>query len=222
MSERKEYIREGLEIDFDLLDSDLQRCYLIMDISWWEIPEPHMMWLEYYDEEGWTEGMDRNGKMMTRTLDNERELAEGRRMLRLMRYKSYACLADLAGREREEGEFVIRKPPRLGNPSYVCDIDETLMVVRSDDPDSEAFSDEETGFSESSDFEDAQRFTHAEAIRLTIRLMEVLAYDIPDDHGDYYEPMRADIAEELHARAIRRPQTRAILDAMVQDIDREP
>jgi hypothetical protein len=28
MSQRKEKIRDGLEIDFDLLDSDLLRCYV--------------------------------------------------------------------------------------------------------------------------------------------------------------------------------------------------
>jgi hypothetical protein len=120
MSRRKEKIRQGLEIDFDLLDSDMMRCYLQTKVIWTDGPRPLLVWLEYADKQDWTEGKNVEPVVMTRTLDNDRELAEGRRMIRLLRYKSYACLADLATRPREKGEFVIRMPPVLGHPGQVA------------------------------------------------------------------------------------------------------
>lgn len=222
MSRRKEKIREGLEIDYDLIDSDMMRWHIILDINWTDGPRPQLLWMEYGDEEDWTEDDDTDAKVMIRTLDNPVELAEGRRMLRLMRYKSYACLAELADRKPEKGEFVIRKPPRLGDPEYVTEIDEAIMPAGLGDPDRPEFADEDGGFWISDEIDDAQRFTHAEAIRLTIRIMEVLGYDIPGDHGDYWEPIRADIAEELHARAIQRPRLRDAFEAMKNDLSREP
>src|SRR5262249_46526457 len=119
MSRRKETIRPGLEIDFDLLDSDMLRCYIQTGVGWNDAPGPRLVWMEHVDRDGWTEGMNPEAVVMTRTLDDERERAEGRRMLRLMRYKSYACLADLAARPTEPGDIVIRTPPALGNPRYV-------------------------------------------------------------------------------------------------------
>jgi hypothetical protein len=220
---RKEKIREGLEIDLDLLDSDLLRWYVLpLGVAWNDGPRPLLGWMEYADREGWAEGTDPVPQVMTRTLDNEDELAEGYRMLRLMRYKSYACLADLARRQEEAGEFVIRRPPVLGNPVYVCDLDEARMPAGFGDPDAEGFAEEDPGFLVTGDFAAAQRFTHAEAVRLTIRIMEIMGCDVPDDDGDYYEPLRADVAEELHARAGRRPRLSAALHAMLGDLDREP
>jgi hypothetical protein len=222
MSRRKEKVREGLEIDFDLLDSDLLRCYMTTWFAWRDGPTPVLVWLEFVDSQDWAEGMSAEPKVMMRTLDNEQELAEGRRFLRLLRYKSYPCLADLAKRRKEKGEFVIRRPPGLGYPQYVSNIDAAIMPPGLSDPDSPEWEKEPTGFWTSPNFADAMRFTHAEAIRLTICFMEVLGRDLPSEHGDYWEPLRADVAEELHVRATRRPRRCEPLDMMLHDLTREP
>jgi hypothetical protein len=57
---------------------------------------------------------------------------------------------------------------------------------------------------------------------VTIRIMEVLGYDIPHDLGGYYEPIRLDVAAELQQRAERRPRFRERLDALLRAVDREP
>jgi hypothetical protein len=222
MRRRKDKIGPGLEIDFDLLDSDTLRCYIVTGLAWSDGPHPRLVWMEYTDQEHWTAEESPKPRVMTRTLDNEQEWAEGRRFLRLLRYHSYACLADLATRRKEKGEFVIRFPPRFGNPGYVCDLDGATMTPGLGDPDSTTFADEDAGFMTTYDIAEAQRFTHADANRLTIRVMEVMGYDLPGDNGNYYEPVRVDIAEELHARAKRRPRTSNDLHAMLNDISREP
>jgi hypothetical protein len=222
MSRRKERVREGLEIGFDLLDSDLLRCYVQTAVAWNDLTQPILVWMEYTDREGGNEEEGPHLTVMMRTLDNDRELAEARRMLRLLRYKSYACVADLADRKPEEGEFVIRTPPRLGNPRYVSEIEEARMPAGLGDPDAIDFLDEDPGVTLTGDVAEAVRLPHAEAIRLAVRIMEVLGYDIPGEHGDYYEPVRADVAEELHARATRRPRTSAALHAIINDLSREP
>jgi hypothetical protein len=222
MSRRKEKIRKGLEIDLDLLDSDLVRCYLPLGVTWGDGPRPLLVWMEYADREDWTEGTDLDNELMMRTLDDERELAEGRRLLRLLRYKSYTCLAELARRKPEKGEFIIRKPPAFGNTWYVCELDEAEMPAGFGDPDSADFEEEDPGFTIIEDVAEAKRFTHADAIRLTVRIMQVMGYDVPGDNGDYYEPVRLDVAEELHRRAERRPRRSDEFHAMLHDLSREP
>lgn len=223
MHDRKEKIREGLEIDYDLIDSDLLRCYIPLVIAWNDQPRPVLAWLEYKDDEGWTEGMDVQVHMMRRTLDDDRELAEGRRMIRLSRYRSYACLAELASRKVEPGEFIIRNPPCFGHTKYVYNLDESQMRNGFADPDSAEHEREDNSFQITNDLSEAQRFTHSEAIRFTIRIMESWGTDIAGDNSwDFYEPLRLDIAEELHARIVRRPRRSETLYAMIRDLDREP
>jgi hypothetical protein len=222
MSPRKEKIREGLEIDFDLLDSDMVRWYMQQGIGWSHVSPPLLAWMHYVDNDNWTEGMELECAVWTRTLDDDREMAEGRRMLRLVRYKSYGCLAELAARPPEPGEFVIRMPPNLGYPKYVCKVEEARMAPGLGDPDSVGFAQVDTGFWVTWDFAEAQRFSHAEAIRLTIRIMEVQGCDIPCPDGQYYEPIRADIAEVLHFRAKNRPRLPRPFYAMLNDLAREP
>jgi hypothetical protein len=117
MSLRREKIREGLEIDFDLLDSDLLRCYLRSWVQWRDGPVPRLAWAEHIDLDGWTPGKPSETRVMTRTLDDEIELAQGRRFVRLQRYTSYGCLEELARRPPEPGLFVIRKPPDTSGPT---------------------------------------------------------------------------------------------------------
>jgi hypothetical protein len=52
--------------------------------------------------------------------------------------------------------------------------------------------------------------------------MRSLGYDLPGEHGDYWEPVRLDVAEELHRRAKVRPRLPAAFSDMVRDLDREP
>jgi len=223
MSRRKERIRKGLEIDFDLLDSDMVRCHLISEIDWKDGPRPFLLWLDSADEEDWSEGQLPKAHLVKHDMHGERELAEGLRILRLMHYKSYACLAELATRRTEKGEFVIRRPPDGGYPRYVFDLDEAcLPAAGRSDPDELSKYGCFGGFRETPELAQAQRFSHAEAVRLTIRIMEVLGYDIPGDRGDYYEPMRADVAEELHMRALRRPRRLDPFFAMLVNLEREP
>jgi hypothetical protein len=219
---RKETIRPGLEIDYDLLDSDMLRWYMRTAVQWVDGPNPRLAWLEFIDRPGWVEGKETETRVMTCTLDDERELAEGRRMIRLQNYKSYACLADLARRPPEAGEFVIRKPPTLGYTCYVSQLDEAALPPGFGDPDLPEAEQPLFPVYLDPDIGKALRFSHADAIRLTIRIMEMLGYDIPGDHGDYYEPVRLGIAEELHARAIRRPRPPEQFSAMCRDISREP
>jgi hypothetical protein len=219
---RKETIRPGLEIDFDLLDSDLLRCYMRVGIHWADIPNPRLVWMEFIDKEDWTEDKPVEPRVMTRTLDNEHELAEGRRMIRLQNYKSYACLAELAKRLPEPGEFVIRRPPSLGYLSYVRSVNDAALPPGLGDPDLADIELPDSALAVTLDIAEARRFSHADAVRLTIRIMEAQGYDVPDDHGEYWEPVRADVAEELHARAIRRPRFSQALHAVVDDISREP
>jgi hypothetical protein len=222
MTRRREKVREGLEIEFDLLDSDLLRCYMRTGIAWNDGPTPVLVWMEFVDKDGWSEDKEPEPVVMHRTLDDERELAEGRRLIRLLRYKSYPCLADLARCRRQKGTFVIRRPPVLGHPRYVCGLDEKRMPPGLRDPDAVDHAAEDPGFLVTPDVAQAQRFPHADAVRLTVRVMEALGYDIPGDHGDYYEPVRLDVAEELHARAVRRPRRREALRAVLYDLTREP
>jgi hypothetical protein len=220
---RKETIRPGLEIDYDLLDADLIRAYVQGSYQWVDGPVPYAWYLDYVDKEGWDGEKDPEMRMMLRTLDNEQELAEGRRFLRLVRYKSYSDLDDLARRPATDpGEFVIRKHSSLARIRYVCDLVEADMPPGLRDPDSLEFADEYPGFKVCWAVEDAQKFTHADAIRLCVRVMETLGYDIPGDNGDYFEPIRADVAAELDARANRRPRSPEYLDAFAQDLNREP
>lgn len=51
MSERQETIRDGLQIDFDLLDSDWLRCCIITDIAWNDSARPTLVWMEYTDRD---------------------------------------------------------------------------------------------------------------------------------------------------------------------------
>jgi hypothetical protein len=222
MSRRKEMIRQGLEIDFDLLDSDMLRCYAPRWMTWVDGTAPMLLWLDFVDEDDWSEEQGPTPRVMRRTLDDDREMAEGRRHLRLTRYKSYACLAELAERGREEGEFVIRTPPVLGNSKYVSSLDEARVPAGFGDPDDPTFDRVDAGFLVTRDIAEAQRFTHDDAIRLTVRIMEVLGHDLPGDNGGYWEPVRADVAEELHARARRRPRRPEPFYAMLHDLSREP
>jgi hypothetical protein len=219
---RKETIRPGLEIDFDLLDSDMLRWYMRTGVQWVDGPNPRLAWMDFIDRPGWTEGKNTEPRVMTRTLDDDRELAEGRRMLRLQNYRSYACLAELRRRPPEPGQFVIRKPPVLGYPTYVNSLDEAALPPGFGDPDLPDAEQPELPVYLDPDIGKALRFPHADAIRLTIRIMELLGYDIPADHGDYFEPVRLDIAEELHARAVRRPRPPEPFYAMLRDLNREP
>jgi hypothetical protein len=221
MRRRKQKIRQGLAIDFDLLDADMLRCYIPLTISWMDGPRPRLVWTEFADDDGWTPGKDPVCQLMMRTLDDERELAEGRRLIRLKRYKSFSCLADLAARKKEKGEFIIRMPPNFGRPNYVADLDEARLPPGFGDADTVGLEPEAVGVQWASDFSDARRFTHAEAIRLTVRIMEALGCDIPHDMF-YFEPLRADVAEELHLRAMRRPRRSEALYAMLNDLSREP
>jgi hypothetical protein len=221
MRRRKEKIRQGLAIDFDLLDSDMLRWYVPMPIAWMDGFPPRLFWTEFADDESWTPGKDPECRVTTRTLDDERELAEGRRLIRLKRYKSYACLADLAGRKKEKGEFIIRMPPNFGLAKYVADVDEARLPPGFGDADTVGLEPEAVGVQWASDCSTARRFTHAEAIRLTTRVMEALGCDIPHDMF-YFEPLRADVAEELHIRALRRPRRSEALYAMLNDLSREP
>ena len=56
MSQRKEKIRDGLEIDFDLLDSDLLHCYVQNWMQWYDSTPPRIAWLDFVDRGPWTEG----------------------------------------------------------------------------------------------------------------------------------------------------------------------
>jgi hypothetical protein len=148
-------------------------------------------------------------------------MAESLRFLRLLRYRPYRCLAELARWKADDpGEFVIRRPAQLGVPSYVCDLEEDRMPPGLADPDSPE--DVDAGFLVSPSLDDAQRFSHADAIRLTIRVMQVLGHEIAPDHGEYYEPVRVDVAAELDRRAAIRPRLAAALHAVKNDISREP
>ena len=222
MSQRKEKVRDGLEIDFDLLDSDLLRCYVQNWLQWHDGPQPRIAWLDFVDRGAWTEGKPLERRVMWRTLDNEAELREGLRFLRLQRYASYLDLDDLAGRQPEPGEFVIRKPPNLHGPKYLMQVEEDTLtddLCDADLPEAEAPS---PGVYWTVHLAEALRFTHAEAIRLTVRIMRSLGYDLPGEHGDYWEPVRLDVAEELHRRAKVRPRLPAAFSAMVWNLDREP
>jgi hypothetical protein len=219
---RIETIRPGVEIPFDLLDSDMLRCYVLYSLAWVDAAQPVLAWLEVADQPGWKDGDDAKAETMAWTLDDETERAQGRRFLRLMRYRPYGCLAELRRKPPEEGEFVIREPGMLGNFQYVCDVNEAEMTPGFGDPDS--FGEEETypGFLLTAEIAEAQRFNHGEAIRVCVRLMEMLGMDIPDEEGEYFEPLRVDIAEELQARADRRPRRSEDLHAMLDDLSREP
>ncbi len=222
MRRRKERIRKGLEIDFDLIDSDMVRWHLLSDIVWGEGPRPFLMWLDGADEENWSEGKLPRSRLIRHDMGGEREWAEGLRILRLLHYKSYADLTELAALKRQKGEFVIRIPPRGGYPHYVYQVDEACWPAGRGDPDNldlcQLVFD---GFLMTLDITQALRFSHDEAIRLTIRLMEALGYDIPGEGRDYYEPVRLDVAEELHARANHRPRLLQPFFDMLVNLDRE-
>src|SRR5438128_533625 len=79
MSRRKEKVRDGLEIDFDLLDSDMLRWHIQTAVAWTDGPRPQLVWMDYVDKDDWAEGRPPEPRIMTRTLDDEREMAEGRR-----------------------------------------------------------------------------------------------------------------------------------------------
>jgi hypothetical protein len=222
MKQRKEKIRDGLEIDYDLLDSDLVRFYTDTGVAWADAVQPVLAWVEAADQPGWKDGDGSRAQVMTRTLDNERELAEGRRFLRLLCYRPYGCLAELLRRPAEEGELVIRRPGVFGYFQYVCDVNEAEMPPGFGDPDSFGEDDTYPGFLITYDLAEAQRFAHADAVRVCVRIMEMLGQDIPDEGGEYYEPLRIDIAEELHARAARRPRLSVGLHSVLNDLSREP
>jgi hypothetical protein len=226
---RKEKIRDGLEIDYDLLDSDrIRMC--VYYVAWGDGPSPHFHWADFMDKEGWVEGDEGDLRLMVDTPETERQWAEYHRFLRLLHYKSYADLAELASWPADDpGEFVIRRPARP--ISYVCGLVESKMPPGFADPDQRTVEelDEPTeycfqhaGFSTDLCIHYAQRFTHAEAIRLCVRVMECMGMDIPGDFGDYFEPVRADIAEVLEERANRKPRLPVEIYGMVNDISREP
>lgn len=219
---RKEKVREGLEIDYDLLDSDLLRCYVRAWMAWRDGPVPHIVWVDHIDRDGWVPGKELEARVMSRTLDDENEIREGLRFLRLQRWTSYACLQGLARRPPEPGVFVIRKPPNTFSPVYVCKLDETTFPEGLGDPELPDGEKPDLELWTGDDITQAMHFSHAEAIRLTIRIMQALGRDLPGEHGDYYEPVRLDIAEELHARAVRRPRPPAALRAVLWDLSREP
>jgi hypothetical protein len=221
---RKEKIRPGLEIDFDLLDSDLVRCYVDGWLNWSETPRPHIWYIDYVDKEGWDGVKDPERRVMVLPLNNDQDLLEGRRLLRLLRYKSYPDFDTLARLPAAgPGDFLIRKPPSLfGQIMYVRSLVEADMPPGLRDPDSPAFNEEAIGFAVTREIAEAQRFSHADAIRLCVRVMEVLGYQIPGDLGDYFEPIRVEIAAELDTRARRRPASPEILNAVTEDLSREP
>jgi hypothetical protein len=222
MTARKEKIRDGLEIDFDLLDSDLLRCYIRSWLHWSDGPVPRLLWVDHIDRDDWVEGQELEPRVMMRTLDDATELAQGRRFLRLQRYSSYACLAELAQRPLEEGDFVVRKPPDTQGPTYLIEIDEEKIPQGLGDPDLPEAQQAELPIYISGNLDEALRLTHAQAIRLTIRVMLALGYDVPGDNGDYWEPVRFDIAQELHKRAVRRPRPIADIAAVDDQLEREP
>lgn len=223
MRRRKQRIRKGLEIDFDLIDSDMVRWHVISDIVWHEGPRPFLLWMDGADEEDWTEEKQPRAHLINHVMDTERERAEGLRIMCLHHYKSYADLAELAARKREKGAFVIRRPPDGGYPYYVCEVEESLWPTGPADPDSvEVCWAVFDGFRMTPTFEDALRFSHDEAIRLTVRLMELLGYDIPPNGGQYFEPVRLDVAEELHARTYRRPRLLQPFFDVLVNLEREP
>jgi hypothetical protein len=159
---------------------------------------------------------------MTRTLDDETELREGLRFLRLQRYTSYRDLDDLAGRQPEPGKFVIRKPPTMHGPVYLLRVEEDTLTDALGDADLPEEEAPSPGVYYTVHLAEALRFTHAEAIRMTVRIMRSLGYDLPGEHGDYWEPVRLDVAEVLHARAAVRPRTPAAFSAVVWNLAREP
>jgi hypothetical protein len=222
MHRRKERIRKGLEIDFDLIDSDVVRWHLSEHVGWIDVPQPIMVWVEHVDAEDWVEGDEPQESTLTRVLRDATEIARGRRLVRLIRYKSYADLDDLASRPPEKGEFVIRKPPLLGCPAYVGDYDEDFMPDGLADCDRKGFFDADCSFFETADFDEVLCFSHAEAVRLTIRIMLAEGMELPGDHGRYWEPVRYEVAEELHRRALDRPHLSARLHEVINDLSREP
>jgi hypothetical protein len=224
MSGRKETIRPGLEIDFDLLDSDRIRSCMIGGLHWSDGPPHRFWWTHYMDEPDWVEGDASRLGVMAESPQTERQWGEYRRFLRLLHYKSYPDIATLATRPADDpGEFVIRKPAaRFGAIQYVYNLEEDRMPPGFADPDSPEDARLEGGFMLVQNVDYAQRFSHADAIRLCVRIMEVLGQDIAGDYGDYFEPIHFDVAKELHDRARRRPRDHREIYRMVNDVSREP
>jgi hypothetical protein len=222
MRRRKERICQGLEVDFDLLDSDMLRCYMGLAPRWQEVPGAVLTWQEYSDQPDWSHETRPEPRYRGRPMYSEDDWAVARRMVRLWRYKSYACLADLAKRPREPGEFVIRRPPELGEITFVCEVSSSRLPAHFGDPDLPSYAEQDFGFLVTDNLAEAQRFTHDQAIRLTIRIMQVTGFDVAGDNGNYYEPMRANIAAALAERAARRPRPSEDFQAMIEDLSREP